>query len=256
MSAGFIVSTSQLPYLLRWIKFISVHRLTYQVLISLEFTDRVFACPYEDSSSPTLLDPTLTFECAPFDGNRFLQDQLEGHVGYFPVPIAYFCIHFSAFAFATWLILVVRSPDSVFGSAQSPLEHLQESISNLIRGNRKTATVSLDSTTHSKEEKPLQTYIDIPQSLGDGEETQRQPVEIRMENLSLLSTVHAFCKAGRPEVFSGRVTQSEVLTKTYLTNLDFIIPPAQLTAILGASGSGKVYTSLFDTPRKEYAHYH
>lgn len=254
MSAGFIVSTSQLPYLLRWIKLISVHRLTYQVLISLEFTDRVFSCPYESLPPPTSPNSTLTFRCTSFDGNHFLKDQLEGHAGYFPVPIAYFCLHFSAFTFATWLALSVRSPDSTFGSSRSPLKYVQESIAGLIQGSRKTAPMSLDSAAHDKE-----MAIDIPQSLSDGEETLRQSVEIRIENLSLLSTTRACFNAGRPEFFSGRVAQSEVLTKTYFANIDFVIPPAQLTAILGASGSGKVIGSLpfsFGAPYGWYDRFH
>ncbi|KAF9564211.1 hypothetical protein EC968_004605 [Mortierella alpina] len=69
--------------------------------------------------------------------------------------------------------------------------------------------------------------------------TQRQPVTIRVEKLSLAVEERAQRRSRRERfrhLFSG---QRSRIQKPLLQNIDAIIPPAQLTAILGGSGSGK-----------------
>ncbi|KAF9272699.1 hypothetical protein BGZ68_002156 [Mortierella alpina] len=73
---------------------------------------------------------------------------------------------------------------------------------------------------------------------GDGL-TQREPVTIRVEQLSLIVEEEAKGLSRFKRLQQLLQGQTSRIQKSLLQDIDAVIPPAQLTAILGGSGSGK-----------------
>ncbi|KAF9971736.1 hypothetical protein BGZ75_001767, partial [Mortierella antarctica] len=66
--------------------------------------------------------------------------------------------------------------------------------------------------------------------------TQRPPVTIRVEKLTLVVNETSSGLSGRLQQLQSLRSRAQ---KPLLQSIDAVIPPAQLTAILGGSGSGK-----------------
>ncbi|KAG0366271.1 ATP-binding cassette sub- G member 5 [Gamsiella multidivaricata] len=254
-SAGFIVSSSQIPLLLRWFKYISFHRLTYQILISLEFSDRSFDCPYKVLAANGLDELPDPSKCASWNGNTILQSEFEGLVRFFPGPIALLLIHFCVYTVAAWAVLLARPVDQVYEAANgSPIEHAFRVLMSLIYSERRHITKASLSNKRTLDESKLpageahyaMTELDELRfdALDDNKHQGQTPsVAIRVENLSL-SLVRSNW-AGYISGWWPETRRSQAMQKPLLQDISLEIPPAQLTAILGGSGSGK--TTLLNT---------
>ncbi|KAI8604316.1 P-loop containing nucleoside triphosphate hydrolase protein [Dissophora ornata] len=142
MSAGFIVPSSQIPYLLRWLKYVSFHRIAYQMIISLEFTNRHFDCPFRQVTADPFDQPFDPVMCLPWDGNAILQGQLEGALHFFPGPTAVLAIHCAVYTVAAWAVLQAKPIDQVsVASNQSPIES-QESPRLIARATNRQRYIS------------------------------------------------------------------------------------------------------------------
>ncbi|KAG0022926.1 hypothetical protein BGZ80_010841 [Entomortierella chlamydospora] len=233
MATGFIVPTSQIPHLLRWLKHISFHRLAYQILISLEFTDRHFDCPYKRSQiiDGAIVETADLGRCSFWDGNTVLQGQLEGSIGFFPIPIAYIALHFLVYIIAAWTVLSMMPVDHLHSTSnQSPIEYVLRLVLCLFYNKESfSSKPNVEGKTFKsrKDDGPVEGQSDTILKIDEEERRQRQPVTIAVKDLS----VHV---AQTPNLQFKHTIQ-----KPLLQNISFEAPAAQLTAILGGSGSGK-----------------
>ncbi|KAF9120195.1 hypothetical protein BGW39_011589 [Mortierella sp. 14UC] len=246
MTNGFIIPTNQIPKSIRWIETLSYHRIAYQTWISLEFTDRRFDCPFHLShpAIPTtssnnngpwdLWDPVY---CKPWEGNTILMDQLQGKPYEYPNQMIYFAAHYFGYLLLAWLVLTFfPKKDALASSRKSPFENMFLPFTRLFVS--KAAKSSRGKTIRGQDAKERESLgkeveevrVDISQH--DREQPPLVPVTIQVENLSMsLVEQSLFERAG--------FGSSEGRRKTLLDNIDVVIPPAKLTAILGGSGSGK-----------------
>ncbi|KAF9416855.1 hypothetical protein BGZ94_010107 [Podila epigama] len=295
MSAGYIVATSQIPKVLGWIRYLSFIRLGYQTLVSVEFTDNRFDCPYATLTTPppthptpenrfTTWDPVL---CGAWDGNRILVDHLEVPVHYFPSTIAMFLFHIGAYLLFSWLILWSKPANHTKAAVDaSALDYVTSLLGGLLYRKKQKTDVKEKETKEEEEE----VREDVREDGGEEEEEDedngkdgsadaaqqplaktttaignsrvdmfsqglvtRDPVTIRIENLSvsMKSSQWKVKQRELPQEDQRRQCTSlpsithEVVTRTLLQEIDFVIPPGQLTAIMGGSGSGK--TTLLNT---------
>ncbi|KAG0230494.1 hypothetical protein BGW42_000915 [Actinomortierella wolfii] len=73
----------------------------FKILVSIEFTDRQFECPYMRDGVPD------TEKCEAFLGNVIIS-QFNSFPNYFPGPIAIFLIHMAAYMGIAWAILTIK----------------------------------------------------------------------------------------------------------------------------------------------------
>ncbi|KAI1316389.1 ATP-binding cassette sub- G member 5 [Mortierella claussenii] len=254
MTAGFIVSSSQIPYFLRWIKFISPHRLAYQILISLEFSTQQYGCAMVKqtysgdgvssmvstvpSSTVKVQNAGLCTSTIGWDGDTILQSMLlEGTARYFPGPIGLLAIHYGVFTLAAWFVLRIRSVDQARDGPEStyrsPIEYALSFVICLFRNKGHAKNNGISRSGEGNGGRAGEAQIKVMHGVRS---TRLMGVAIRVENLSLSLPMGSRCLS------SLRVpwrVQETVAEKWLLQNLNFEIPSGQLTAILGGSGSGK-----------------
>jgi ABC-type multidrug transport system fused ATPase/permease subunit len=248
MTSGFIVPTDQIPRGIRWIKSLSFHRIVYQTWISLEFTDRRFDCPYSLSSSTITSNNNSNgsgkhwdpVHCKPWEGNTILVDQLQGEPNAPLYRLAFLVGHYFGYLLLAWLVLTIFPKKDTFAvSRKSPFEKMFLPLTRLFVS--KGAEEPIGKTTRNQGAGNKESFgieaegvrIDIS---GHGhEQLSLVPVTVRVEKLSLSLVEQA-----------GSSSSEGERRKILLDNIDIIIPPAKLTAILGGSGSGKVTPYLTD----------
>ncbi|KAI8353411.1 P-loop containing nucleoside triphosphate hydrolase protein [Mortierella sp. GBAus27b] len=208
LSTGFLILPNSIPGWLQWIQYLAYSSSFYKIMASNEFTDNRFDCPYVVDG---FWDPV---KCAPWDGNHILINQLDVEPNNYPGPIIYFVYYIIAFLALSWLALTL----------------------NIIFSRRKPVIVadtssSLGHDASGVEETRLNIYA-------DGLE-QKDPVTIRVENLSLSVSLRRFQWSLKGIL--GLFRREE---KQMLKDVDAIFPAGELTVILGGSGAGK--TSLLN----------
>ncbi|KAG0210414.1 hypothetical protein BGX28_009323 [Mortierella sp. GBA30] len=193
------------------------------------------------------------------DGNRLLEVELEVPAHYYPGPLIQFVGHYLAYLILSWIFLTIINPkrnrrvpnippmeflfrivtsvfvdwstfDQMGKIRQSPTKRAQDKL------------VCKDKDEDSSEEtKDLadgdggHTRVDI---FGDAL-VQRNPMMIKVENLSLVVERKVNGSAGCQGFLELLTRKRPVVQNHLLQNINIVIPPAQLTAILGGSGSGK-----------------
>ncbi|KAG0380699.1 hypothetical protein BGX24_006032 [Mortierella sp. AD032] len=238
-----------IPRGIRWIEYLSYHRIAYQTWISLEFTDRRFDCPFHLSPSTGLITSTSSnhgsldlwdpVRCVPWEGNTILVDQLQGKLHACPNQLIYFAAQYFGYILIAWLVLTYSpKKDALVSSRKSPFENMLLPLTRLFvskgakrsRGKSTNGEGAEKNQSGSLGEEVKNIRVDMS-GHGHGQSPQ-VPVTIRVENLSLsLVEKSLFDRVG--------FGSSEGTRKTLLDNIDIAIPPAKLTAILGGSGSGK-----------------
>ncbi|KAF9211925.1 hypothetical protein BGZ59_007441 [Podila verticillata] len=237
-------STSQfvtsIPAWLRWIKYIAYPSICYSILASNELTDNRFNCPHYERTGVWDL-----VQCAKYDGNIILVEQLGLKPNYFPGPIAYMACYFFGFLFIAWTALSVRivnpttmdsgktSLDVLIGKAMKLIIR-RKLIETSIQGNSSTSS---DVSWDIEKARMKETRLDV---FSRGLE-QKDPVTIRVEGLSLSIFLSQFSWS-----LSGFVKylRNETQERQLLKEVDVVFPAGELTAILGGSGAGK--TSLLN----------
>ncbi|CAO3569637.1 unnamed protein product [Mortierella alpina] len=226
---GYLVPIGLLPAALGWIRHIAFSHVGYRVMVSSVFTDQ-----------------TLAFGLS---GNSVLENIMGIPAHYYPGPILQLVGHFGVYFLLAWLFLSVINPKCSRQMIDvSPTESLFRFCSGLFvnwaafdrtKGSRgrdaKEARKVEDGGKERLDGCDGQTRVDI---FGDGL-SQRQAVTIRAEKLSLVinERVRDLSRGERlQQMFTGDRSWTE---KPLLQSIDAVIPPAQLTAILGGSGSGK-----------------
>ncbi|KFH73647.1 hypothetical protein MVEG_00861 [Podila verticillata NRRL 6337] len=240
LSTGFFVVTSSIPAWLRWIKYIAYPSICYSILASNELTDNRFNCPHYERTGVWDL-----VQCAKYDGNIILVEQLGLKPNYFPGPIAYMACYFFGFLFIAWTALSVRivnpttmdsgktSLDVLIGKAMKLIIR-RKLIETSIQGNSSTSS---DVSWDIEKARMKETRLDV---FSRGLE-QKDPVTIRVEGLSLSIFLSQFSWS-----LSGFVKylRNETQERQLLKEVDVVFPAGELTAILGGSGAGK--TSLLN----------
>ncbi|KAF9377959.1 hypothetical protein CPC16_011549 [Podila verticillata] len=237
-------STSQfvtsIPAWLRWIKYIAYPSICYSILASNELTDNRFNCPHYERTGVWDL-----VQCAKYDGNIILVEQLGLKPNYFPGPIAYMACYFFGLLFIAWTALSVRivnpttmdsgktSLDVLIGKAMKLIIR-RKLIETSIQGNSSTSS---DVSWDIEKARMKETRLDV---FSRGLE-QKDPVTIRVEGLSLSIFLSQFSWS-----LSGFVKylRNETQERQLLKEVDVVFPAGELTAILGGSGAGK--TSLLN----------
>ncbi|CAO3569639.1 unnamed protein product [Mortierella alpina] len=223
---GFFIPISGLPAPLSWLRHIVLSHVGYRVMVSSIFTDQ-----------------TLAFGLS---GNTLLEGILEVPVHYYPGPLLQLVGHFVAYFLLAWLFLSVINPNRTRRMPDmSPIEAIYRFFSSFFIN-----WTALDRAKPRKGKEVQRDEVGSMKGL-DGAEghtrveifgnslTQRQPVMIKVEKLSLVVNERAQGLSGRErlqQLFSG---QRSLTRKPLLQSIDAVMLPAQLTAILGGSGSGK-----------------
>ncbi|KAF9968990.1 ATP-binding cassette sub- G member 5, partial [Actinomortierella ambigua] len=264
LTSGTHVPYDKIPDALVWTKYINYMADTFKVLLSAEFSDREFDCPFDIGVG--VRDPV---RCQWYDGNEYLRMNGNIQPHYYPGPVFIILVHAIALTLISWLlfafkevepsaavepnnflaalIYLVKAPfasndlsKSTLESSDGPKKSLQS-----IRG---TQQQSLDKKEEAdiEDEKYEETRIHMyGKTLA-----QCDPVEIRVDKVSLSSSV----KATQDEVkYRGLLPrciascfQPAIRSQRHiLKEIDLRFVPGELTAILGASGAGK--TSLANT---------
>ncbi|KAG0267261.1 hypothetical protein BG011_007672 [Mortierella polycephala] len=258
LTSGFFVVTSNIPHYVSWIKYISYVRLGYQSLLSLEFTDNHLNCPFvgqgigttSSNATSTNWDPTL---CAPWDGNNILRGQLEATPNYFHTPVAYLLIQYAVYILLSWVVLTCRST----GPAKVVVE--RSSAQRTIRAFWKF--LRCQEPTEPASGNPIDNEENREDFAGNGDQEGRkdsrtvtrvemfsqglspkEPVTIQIKQLSLSVQTKSWEWTQLCPFIA--VPTRKIMKKQLLQDIDFVIPPGQLTAILGGSGCGK--TSLLN----------
>ncbi|KAG0023705.1 hypothetical protein BGZ82_010672, partial [Podila clonocystis] len=229
-----------LPHLVSGILFSAPPNILYAV-VSNEFTDNRFSCPYYEQTG--VWDPV---RCAKYDGNIILVNQLGLKTNYFPDPIAYMACYIFGFLLVAWISLSVNivNPTTMDSGATS----MDVIINQLMTFNarRKPGETSIQVKPYAASSN-IRLDIEATQM----KETRldmfsrglkrKDPVTIRIEGLSLSLFLSQFSWS-----FSGFVNylRNEKREKLLLTDVDVVFPAGELTAILGGSGAGK--TSLLN----------
>ncbi|KAF9922406.1 hypothetical protein FBU30_007461 [Linnemannia zychae] len=239
LSTGFFIVTSSIPFWLRWFKYLAYTNLSYAILASNEFTDRLIPCPFvgPDGTRDQL-------RCAPYDGNNILVHQLDVKTHYYPGPIVYMVYYFIGFLFVGWIALTVNivNPTSM-GSGPTLMDIFINQAVKIFSRHKEPVVCQPDSNVSStatidlEKAKLEETRLDVFAKGLD----RKDPVTIRVEALSLsvmLSTADWS--------FRGFLSalKRETKEKKLLREVDVVFPAGALTAILGGSGAGK--TSLLN----------
>ncbi|KAF9965550.1 hypothetical protein BGZ70_004599, partial [Mortierella alpina] len=188
-------------------------------------------------------DQTLAFGLS---GNSLLEGILEVPVHYYPGPLIQLLGHFVVYFLLAWLFLSVINPNRTRRMPDvSPIEALYRFYSGLFINRAaldrakvrkgKEAQRDEDGNKEGLDGAKDHTRVEI---FGNGL-SQRQQVTIKVEKLSLVvnERAHGLSRGERlKQWLSGQRSQTR---KPLLQSIDAAVPPAQLTAILGGSGSGK-----------------
>ncbi|KAG0196351.1 hypothetical protein BGX28_010261, partial [Mortierella sp. GBA30] len=239
LAAGFFITSSSIPALLRWIQYPAYLNACYHILASNEFTDHRFDCPYMSANG--MWDPV---KCAPWDGNAILVGQLDVKVKYFPGPIVQMVYYFIGFLGVAWFALTVNVVNpTTMGHEPTLMDVFIMQAASIFSFKKRSAAEirGSDSLASSKESLDLgivqkgETRLDV---FSKGLE-QRNPVTIRVEGLGLSVSLNKFewSLKGFMEAFHRGKTEKQLLK-----DVDAVFPAGELTAILGGSGAGK--TSL------------
>ncbi|KAG0340433.1 bifunctional tryptophan synthase trp1 [Podila humilis] len=244
LSTGFFVVTSSIPVWLRWIRYLAYPNLCYSILASNEFTDNRFACPAYEATG--IWDPV---QCARYDGNTVLEQQLGLKLNYFPGPIAYLAAYFFGFLFVSWIALSVNIVNpTTMGAGPTLMDIFINQAMKIIR-RPKTSTESASTVMSHSSAASSDTQLDIEMAMT--KETRldvfsrglekKEPVTIRVEGLGLSVFLSQFSWS-IPGIV--KYLRKEKKEKRLLKDVDVVFPAGELTAILGGSGAGK--TSLLN----------
>jgi len=192
--------------------------------------------------SSIFTDQTLAFGLS---GNTLLEGILEVPAHYYPGPLLQLVGHFVVYFLFAWFFLSVINPNRTRRMPDvSPLEFLFRLFSGLF--------ISWKTVDRAKDGKGKEAKVDedgIKDGLHGAEGhtrveifenglSQRQPVMIKVEKLSMVVGERGLSRRERlRQLLCGQRSQTQ---KPLLQSIDAVMPPAQLTAILGGSGSGKV----------------
>jgi ABC-type multidrug transport system fused ATPase/permease subunit len=227
--------TSSIPIWLRWIRYLAYPNLSYSILASNEFTDRVFACPYVGPDGNVDL-----LKCAPYDGNLVLLYQLDIKTGLFPGPIFRLVYYFVGFLFVAWFALTVHVVNPT--SMRSGPTILEVCIKQAVKifthkkhipADQAGRSARSDSSANLDKTRLEETRLDVFSRGLD----RKNPVTIRVEAMSLSVFVPTSEWSFRGFLSS---LKKEMREKKVLKEIDVIFPAGELTAILGGSGAGKV----------------
>lgn len=220
LTSGFLVNFHDLPIYVKWVKNISFHSYAYRILMSNEFSDRVFpGCP---SPGPE--------GCMQYDGNSILKSEkvlVNDYEVTWPVLFG-ICIAYHLIAFL--LLHFVRHPPS--GSVSEGSEG-EEGEADFAEG-----------STSSLTDPSLASANDVNASLESETQAvqaaQIMPVSIIVSNISLHVSVASplvpALSGGAGE--STKVASAAGGTKRILDNICATISPGRLVALMGGSGSG------------------
>ncbi|KAG0344191.1 Calcium/calmodulin-dependent protein kinase type 1D, partial [Podila humilis] len=263
MTAGYIVATNQISHVLRWIQYISFIRLGYQTLVSIEFTDNHFDCPYALLAAPPALSKAASFQnkyaawdsekCGSWEGNKILRDQLDVPVKYYPGPIFLLMVHMFVYLFISWLILWSRPVNHTKAPTdKAPVSYMFTIVTSLFsfkkdkkktgdpEGEKKSGDATSGAENIDSNSTRLgDTRVEI---FGQGI-SSRDPLTIKVKRLSLLASVSRWrLEKQRSNIVPWMSLWSlrrQMETKQLLQGIDFTIPSGKFTAIMGGSGSGK-----------------
>ncbi|KAG0259354.1 hypothetical protein DFQ27_004096 [Actinomortierella ambigua] len=152
--AGFYIPYDMIPPYYKWANSISYLSLGFKILLSAEFSDREYECPYQYNGAP---DPE---RCAIFEGNSVLED-FQSKRNYYPLPIAYFLIHTAVYMLLAWIALTLKvvepSAPSTAGNASGVIFELI--ISPFLSSNTKAKELA-KRTNQKNRSKELETEDD------------------------------------------------------------------------------------------------
>ena len=245
IASGFLVVTSDIPIYLRWVKHISYIQYAYRILMSNEFSDRVFAgCPYPIES-----------DCSQYNGNDILSTQSVRVNEYksltwlyiFAIWVAYYGVAFLCLHFIRFPVTGVVGGDNELGDenwVDGGADTLSDSLGTM-PSNTPTAAVGSVSTSDPD-----------PESLQVLAYQEGTPVSISVKAVSLFVPVHQsrwslLSTPSRPNGATDATTpllsshtqhlQShsyDVDKKRILHEVSAEIRPGRLVALMGGSGSG------------------
>jgi hypothetical protein len=228
--SGFLVVTSDIPVYIRWVKHISYIQYAYRILMSNEFTNRVFpGCPSRNEA-----------DCSQYIGNDILSTQAVDENEYKSVTwlfifaiwavyyaVAFLCLHYIRFP--------VTGVAGMEGGADEPLSDAAgflDSDSDTGTATGENVDCALQPTTSSS--MLLDTYQDCI------------PVFISVRHVSLFvpsasQSSHLYdAPDGSNEVaeLAGNKSNMPQKCKRILHDVSAEIRPGRLVALMGGSGSG------------------
>ncbi|KAG0316232.1 hypothetical protein BGZ99_007005 [Dissophora globulifera] len=214
-------------------------RMDRCILISNEFTDNRFACPhnrFNDSWDPN--------QCAPWDGNSILRNQLDTRPHHYLGPIVQMVCCFIGFLIVAWLALTVNVVNPTSMSTSRTAIDLFLGQAAAIFSCSKPTTPSGPELSSCNSLSSSNVIVDIEKArLGETRLDvfsktleRKDPVSIRVEGLSLSASLSKFDWS-----FLGtkRGHRQEKIDKQLLKDVDLVFLPGKLTAIIGGSGVGK-----------------
>ncbi|KAG0245030.1 hypothetical protein BGW41_004287 [Actinomortierella wolfii] len=86
-----------------WLQYVDVFGEIFKVLVSIEFTDRIFDCPFED-----FMGGRDEEKCRWYNGNDLLEMNGGNPRHYYPGPILYVLLYGIAYIILCWLILIIK----------------------------------------------------------------------------------------------------------------------------------------------------
>ncbi|KAG9319073.1 hypothetical protein KVV02_008767, partial [Mortierella alpina] len=225
---GYYIPISRIPETMSWLRHVSFSHVGYRVMVSSVFSDQ-----------------TLVFGLS---ANSLLEGILEVPVHYYPGPLLQLAGHFVVYFLLAWLFLSVINPNRTKRMPDiSPMESFFRLCSGVfINWSAFDRAKSSRRSEMKEDEVGSLENLDGADGAEDGHTTrvdlfgedltQRPPVTIRVEKLSLAVNATSSGLSGRLQQLQGLRSRAQ---KPLLQSIDAVIPPAQLTAILGGSGSGK-----------------
>eukprot|EP00607_Mallomonas_marina_P006625 CAMPEP_0182436626 /NCGR_PEP_ID=MMETSP1167-20130531/82524_1 /TAXON_ID=2988 /ORGANISM="Mallomonas Sp, Strain CCMP3275" /LENGTH=500 /DNA_ID=CAMNT_0024628973 /DNA_START=253 /DNA_END=1752 /DNA_ORIENTATION=- len=209
MTSGFLVTFSDLPVYVSWVRHISCISYGYRILLSNEFSNRVLSgCPYPTREA-----------CVQYDGNVIL-DRSDVAVNDFITP---FCVLIGIMIgyHAVAMLLLVYVPQPPIGS---------------VGGDDKGVTAGENDRLTISRDKRILTSA----------ETRRcgSSVTIEVKQVRLSVTVPSSVSLSTPHLASTPSPDSSLSSpcegqKILLYEISAVMRPGRLTALMGGSGCGK-----------------